>query len=148
MDKSALRLEIANLLDQQVQCVLATVDDRLPCQHMMAFSRSEDLSRIYLATYADTRKYRNMLSNPGVSLLWDNRSGSDDDHTDGISLIALGRAELLTGPPQADVRRALLARNPALRSLLEDADCRIFAVRVENYQWTRGYQQVLGYSFA
>ena len=147
MDKAALKLEIASLLEQQVQCVLATIDDRRPCQHMMAFACSEDLSRIYLATYMDTRKYRNMLSNPMVSILWDNRSGSADDHVQGISLIALGRAELLDGPSQADIGQALLARNPALKSLLEDQSCRIFVVRVEDYQWTRGYQQVLGYSF-
>lgn len=146
MDKAALKQEIASLLDQQVQCVLATIDDRRPCQHMMAFARSEDLSRIYLATYLDTRKYRNMLSNPSVSLLWDNRSGRDDDHVEGISLIALGRAELLDGPSRVDIHRALSARNPALKSLLEDDSCRIFAVRVEDYQWTRGYQQVLRYT--
>ena len=147
MDKAALKQEIASLLDQQIQCVLATIDDRQPCQHMMAFACSEDLSRIYLATYKDTRKFRNMMSNPRVSILWDNRRGSANDHVEGLSLIALGQAELLDGLSEVEIRQSLLARNPALGQLLEDSSCQLFVVRVDSYQWTRGYQLVLNYSF-
>ena len=140
-----LKKEISTILDQQIQCVLATLQDDQPCQHMMAFAYAEDLSRIFLATYMNTRKYRNMITNPNVSILWDNRSGSAADHVDGLSLIALGRAELLAGSDQVEVRELLLKRNPALQVLLEDASCSLFMVLIKDYQWTRGYQQVLHY---
>ena len=140
--------EISRILDQQIQCVLATLEGNQPCQHMMAFAYAEDLSRIYLATYMDTRKYRNMLSSPGVSILWDNRSGRDEDHIDGLSLIALGRAKLLPDDLQIEIRKLLLKRNPSLNLLLDDASSRIFEVRVEDYQWTRGYREVFHYSTA
>jgi uncharacterized pyridoxamine 5'-phosphate oxidase family protein len=141
-----LKREISTILDQQIQCVLATLQDDQPCQHMMAFAHAEDLSRIFLATYMDTRKYRNMITNPSVSILWDNRSGLAADHVDGLSLIALGRAELLAGSAQVEVRELILKRNPALQVLLEDKSCKLFMVLIEDYQWTKGYQQVLHYT--
>lgn len=146
MQADDLKREISTILDQQIQCVLATLQDDQPCQHMMAFAYAEDLSRIYLATYLETRKYRNMISNPSVSILWDNRSGSPADHVDGLSLIALGRAELLGGSAQVEVHELILKRNPALQILLEDESCKLFMVLIEDYQWTKGYQQVLHYS--
>jgi uncharacterized pyridoxamine 5'-phosphate oxidase family protein len=148
MQEQELKGEISRILDQQIQCVLATLEGNQPCQHMMAFAYAEDLSRIYLATYMDTRKYRNMLSSPGVSILWDNRSGRDEDHIDGFSLIALGRAKLLPDDLQIEIRKLLLERNPSLNLLLDDASSRIFEVSVEDYQWTRGYREVFHYSTA
>ena len=145
MQAHDLKREISTILDQQIQCVLATLQDDQPCQHMMAFAYAEDLSRIFLATYVDTRKYRNMITNPSVSILWDNRSGSVADHVDGLSLIALGRAELLVGCSQVEVRELILKRNQALQVLLEDESCKLFMVLIEDYQWTKGYQQVLHY---
>ncbi|MFA9418824.1 MAG: hypothetical protein ACERLB_01635 [Gammaproteobacteria bacterium] len=62
-----------------------------------------------------------------------------------MSLIALGRAELLAGSAQAEVRELILKSNPALQVLLEDESCKLFMVLIEDYQWTKGYQQVLHY---
>ena len=145
MQADDLKREVSTILDQQIQCVLATLQGDQPCQHMMAFAHAEDLSCIYLATYLDTRKYRNMISNPRVSLLWDNRSGSAADHVDGLSLIALGRAELLAGSEHAEVLELISKRNPALQGLLQDDSCKLFKVLIEDYQWTKGYQHVLHY---
>ena len=146
MQAHDLKKEIFTILDRQIQCVLATLQDNQPCQHMMAFAFAEDLSRIFLATYMDTRKYRNMVTNPCVSILWDNRSGSAADHVDGLSLIALGRAELLSGSMQVEVRELMLKRNPALQALLENESCKLFMILIEDYQWTKGYQQVLHFN--
>ena len=148
MHEHELKGEIAIMLDQQIQCVLATLEGKQPCQHIMAFAYAEDLSRIYLATYMDTRKYRNMLGSPQVSILWDNRSGRDEDHVDGLSLIARGSARLLSGDSQMDLRELLLERNPALGLLLDDESSRLFEVRIDDYQWTRGYREVFYYSTA
>lgn len=145
MQAHALKNEISRILNQQIQCVLATVKNNQPYQHMMAFAFSEDLSRIYLATYMDTRKFRNMRSNHSVSLLWDNRSGSAEDHVDGLSLIASGNAELVARDSINNVGEMLLTRNPALKVLLEDESCRLFVIMINGYQWTKGYQEVFRY---
>ena len=142
MDKKQLQSKIHRLLNQQLQCVLATINGACPMQHMMAYSFSPDLSRIYLATYKNTRKFSNMVSNPIVSVFWDNRSGSVQDHLDGYSLTANGHATLLADNDQSRAREAILSRNATLKDLLNHPDCRLFEVVVDEYQWTTGYNQV------
>ena len=51
MEELQLAAEIAGLLGQQAQCVLATMDETGPCQHVMAYAYSEDLFTIYLASF-------------------------------------------------------------------------------------------------
>ena len=143
MDKNKLKNRIYELLNQQVQCVLATMDGDRPVQHVMAYGFSIDLVRIYLTTYTKTRKFHNMVSNPGVSVLWDNRTGSIQDHLDGYSLTAIGHARLLPGSEQRKASETILSRNPTLKELLNHPDSRLFAVILDEYQWTTGYQQVL-----
>ena len=118
MEELELAAEITDLLGQQTQCVLATMDETGPCQHVMAYAYSEDLFTIYLATYMDTRKFRNMLSNPKVSMIWDNRKGGIQDHVDGYSLTVTGIAEMLEGKAQDRPRAAILSRNATLDKLL------------------------------
>ena len=142
MEEPELAAEIADLLGQQAQCVLATMDDTGPCQHVMAYAYSEDLFTIYLATYMDTRKFRNMLSNPKVSMIWDNRKGGIQDHVDGYSLTVTGIAELLEGRAQDKPRAAILSRNLTLDKLLSQEKCRLFSVVLEEYTLTRGYDHV------
>ena len=145
MVKLELSTEISVLLRQQAQCVLATMDETGPCQHLMAYAFSEDLFTIYLATYMDTRKFRNMLSNPNVSLMWDNRIGSVQDHVDGYSLTATGIAELLEGQPREIASEALLSKNSTLDNLLSDVNCQLFSVSLKEYTWTRGYDHIFKY---
>ena len=142
MDKKQLQSKIHRLLNQQLQCVLATINGACPMQHMMAYSFSPDLSRIYLATYKNTRKFSNMVSNPIVSVFWDNRSGSVQDHLDGYSLTANGHATLLADNDQSRAREAILSRNATLKDLLNHPDSRLFEVVVDEYQWTTGYNRV------
>ena len=145
MEKPELATEISVLLSQQDQSVLATMNETGPCQHLMAYAFSEDLFTIYLATYMDTRKFRNMLSNPNVSLMWDNRIGSIKDHVDGYSLTATGIAELLEGQPREIASEALLSKNSTLGNLLSNANCQLFSVSLNEYTWTRGYDNVFKY---
>ena len=142
MEELELATEISGLLGQQAQCVLATMDETCPCQHLMAYAFSEDLFTIYLATYMDTRKFRNMLSNPKVSMIWDNCKGSIQDHVDGYSLTATGMADLLEGETQEKARMLILFRNSTLNNLLSHANCRLFSVSLEEYTLTRGYDYV------
>jgi nitroimidazol reductase NimA-like FMN-containing flavoprotein (pyridoxamine 5'-phosphate oxidase superfamily) len=142
MEEIELAAEIADLLGQQAQCVLATMDETGPCQHVMAYAYSEDLFTIYLATYMDTRKFRNMLSNPKVSMIWDNCQGGIQDHVDGYSLTATGTAELLEGKAQDKPRAAILARNSTLAKLLSQENCRLFSVVLDGYTLTIGYDHV------
>lgn len=145
MSNAALSKEINALLTAQVQGVLATLDGEQPCLHLMAYAFSDDLADIYLASYADTRKVSNMLNQPRVSLLWDNRTGNNRDHVEGMALNATGEARLLDGTVRQGAIAKLLVRNPSLEKLLGDEKTAVFAVSVARYVFAQGYTKVREY---
>lgn len=145
MSTSALFEQISDLLSTQVQCVLATVDEGHPCLHLMAYGFNEPLDEIYIASYSNTRKVSNMLSQPHVSLLWDNRTLNHSDHVEGLALNASGKATLLESSARQVVKQVLLERNPTLDTLLSDQSAAIFSVKVSSYVFVKGYTDVQEY---
>ena len=133
MQEIELFEEIKHLLVTQVQCVLATVDETQPCLHLMAYGVSENLKKVYLASYKDTRKVKNMLAQTNVSLLWDNRTGNTEDHVAGLALNATGCAHQLEGDACQRVEQLLLNRNSTLETLLFSDNVAVFAVDVSGY---------------
>ena len=134
-----LAATIHSFLECQVQCVLATMFDGRPYQHLMAYAFDASLQSIYIASLRDTEKVANMLRAPAVSLFWDNRTGSIQDHKEGLALTATGLAELLDCEERSTAFHALLARNSTLANLLNNMGVAIFAVRVSRYSLALGY---------
>ena len=64
---------VRRMLGAQVQLVLATVSHDGPATHLMAYAAASDLTRVWLATPRTARKAANMIHDPRVSMLWDNR---------------------------------------------------------------------------
>ncbi len=142
----ALGQQIGNLLNEQVQCVLATVSGGKPDLHLMAFAFAPGLERVYLASVEQTRKVSNMRASPAVALLWDNRTRHIQDHIDGVALSASGQARQLVGPEFSDASQALAKRNSTLKALLDKPEVAIFAIDIMCYRWVQGYGEVLEYA--
>lgn len=136
---SELAATIHSLLECQLQCVLATMCDGRPYQHLMAYAFDASLQSIYVASLRDTEKVNNMLRAPAVSLCWDNRTGKIQDHIKGLALSATGQAELLDSEERDTSFQALLLRNPTLAGLLNNSGVTIFAIRVSRYSLALGY---------
>ncbi|MFT4822737.1 MAG: nitroimidazol reductase NimA-like FMN-containing flavoprotein [Halioglobus sp.] len=136
---------ITSLLDQQVQCVLATLGDQQPALHLMAYAFSTDLDEIYIASKPDTHKVRNMRNHPNVTCLWDNRTGNNNDHTQGLAMSGFGKARELTGDAARSIADLLLQRNATLKQLLADPAVLMFAIAIESYQWVEGYTLAMSY---
>ena len=136
---AAARTLARSLLSSQVQAVLATATrEGAPSTHLMAYAHTDDLRHVYVATGAETRKALQMLSNPSVSLLWDNRTGNLADHGDGVLVTAAGRAALLEHEDRAAGLAALEHKNPNMSSFLRGG-VSVFSVGVETYSVVRGY---------
>lgn len=137
---------IRSILLEQVQCVLATQNDQRLFQHLMAYGLEESLATIYLVSFRNTRKVSNMLAYPSVSLLWDNRTGNNRDHTEGFALTAQGQARLvLDKDAQSDIRQQLLNRNASLANLLKEQGAVLIAVDIDSYHLALGYTQSFFY---
>ncbi len=140
--KNTLASTIRELMTTQVQCVLSTVSEDVPSQHLMAYALETSLTDVYIASRRTTAKVRNMLENPSVSLLWDNRTGNTADHVQGLALMADGQASPLNGWSRARAEHLLLARNPELAKLFSLQDVAVFALRIRSYRLVQGYDSV------
>jgi nitroimidazol reductase NimA-like FMN-containing flavoprotein (pyridoxamine 5'-phosphate oxidase superfamily) len=137
---------ISRILNQQIQLVLATLNISELCQHLMAYGFSEDLTIIYLASYSDTRKVRNMRATPPVSLLWDNRTGHISDHNEGYCLTAQGEAKELLKDEATVAKRCLHARSPNTEAMLKNKSVVFFSINVNQYVLARGSAEVQTYT--
>ena len=131
--------QIRSILNQQVQSVLATQDQRGLYQHLMAYSAADDLSSIYLASFDNTQKVRNIRANPNISLLWDNRTGNNKDHTEGFALSAQGSAKIESTDAHPDLIKQLRNRNESLAKLLNAEQSVLIIINIKSYHLAIGY---------
>lgn len=136
---------IRRLLAGQKLGVLATREPLSPYQNLVAFAVSGDLKNIYIATEIDTRKYKNLIRRPQVSMLFDNRRNAAADFYRGTAVTALGRAEELKVKSNKEVLGLYLKKHPDLDDFVNSPSCRMFQVRVKTYIVVTKFQQVMTY---
>lgn len=149
-DEQALRLlpdavktQLQQLLETQKYAVLATDNHGQPYTSLMAYSVTDDLRAFILMTERGRLKYENIITNPRVAIMVDNRQnlGSDLDVT--IAVTAQGVAEEITGAACQQWRAFCLARHPALQTFADSPDCAVIRVCVTSYVIVREFQRVL-----
>ena len=133
---------VSDLFAAQPLGILATQGNGNPYCTIIAFTPSDDLKSLLIATPRFTNKYRNILKHPGVSLMVDNRSASNPDFAEGIAVNCLGRA--LTVPEQEfeASRKLHFDRHAHLRTYLDSPDCVLVRIEVESYIIARGVRQI------
>lgn len=123
------------LVKEKDTCVLATVGQGCPHCSLMSYVADDDCSEIYMVTQKDSRKYRNLMENPLVSLLIDTR----EDHTghkrlEARALTVAGTLQPMEDPPKYNsVREKLLARHPQLDEFLNQPDAAILCIKISSF---------------
>jgi nitroimidazol reductase NimA-like FMN-containing flavoprotein (pyridoxamine 5'-phosphate oxidase superfamily) len=130
---------IKALFDAQPFAVLATYDGEQPYVSLMAFAVTDDLKYIILATERNTRKYANIVSNPRVALLVDNRSNRVSDTREAIAITALGE---MRESDQEQHLSIFLKKHPHLEAFVEPPSCALVEMQVVNYFVVEGLQGV------
>ncbi len=128
------------LLLSQDSCVLATSGNDVPHASLMAFAVSADGMQLFMATPADTRKYVNILANPRVSLLIDNRSEHPGTiHERALALTLHGTAKIVqNASDQEQARTRLLQRVPVLEPFLLDPSTRFIRITIDDSHLDQG----------
>ena len=104
-----------------------------PYCNLVAFTPSDDLQTIIFTTPRSTRKYANMMRNPNVSLLVDDRMRSGFGFTSGMVVTAVG-AVAPVGLQDADTLKARHAdRHAELNDFIYSPDCALVQVRIARY---------------
>ncbi len=142
MDRDIME-KIRGLFVSQRLAVLATSQQGQPYTSLVAFAFSEDLRRLFFATPRATRKFANLLAEPRVSLLIDNRSNRSDDFREAIAVTALGRAQEINDSEGQGLLRRYLDRHADLKEFVTAPTCALLQVEVTSYSLVSRFQNVV-----
>ena len=122
--------------------VLATEGEGKPHACIIAITPIDDFVHLIFATYRNTSKYKNLIKNENVTILFENRSTKSLSQPDITVLTAFGFAKEVNISVSELVLQAHLSRHPKLESFLLSNDCAIFQVKVNAYQVVRGIEDI------
>jgi len=122
--------------------VLATEGDGQPHASLIAVTPMDDCGHLIFATYRSTRKYKNLINNGKLAILFENRSIKSLSQPYITVVTAFGYAKEVDIADSDSARNAHLLRHPELESYLLGTDCTIFVVKVNAYQMVRGIDDI------
>jgi nitroimidazol reductase NimA-like FMN-containing flavoprotein (pyridoxamine 5'-phosphate oxidase superfamily) len=141
-DIRELRETIAAILESQRLAVLATQGAAKPYGSLVAFAATSDLRHIIFATSRATRKYANLLKNPGVAMVIDTRTNQEADFADAAAVTALGDVDEIAGRQIEEFRGIYLRKHPTLQEFVESTTTALLRVKVETYNLVSRFQNV------
>ena len=125
MIEGNLLKSIKQLFNTQKLAVLATNMKGMPYTSLVAFVATDDLKEIIFATFRDTKKHNNILNEPRVSILIDNRKNQASDFQDAIAVSARGHGMIITS--QREKYQSLyLKKHPSLSEFITSPECDLF----------------------
>jgi nitroimidazol reductase NimA-like FMN-containing flavoprotein (pyridoxamine 5'-phosphate oxidase superfamily) len=128
------------LAKEQDICVLATVSGGNPHCSLMAYTTDDDCREIYMVTHKETKKYRNLIENPSVSLLIDTReehAGSRRPQAKALTVTGLFQ-RIDEESKKALARDRLLERHPHLAGFLDQTDAELLCIKVTSFLLLNG----------
>ncbi len=118
--------------------MIATQKENIPYTNLVAFASSEGLESIFFATRKDSTKFFNLLNNPCVSILIDNRKNLSSDIKNAIAVSA--EAEAKNIKKNIDKFKKLLSKkHPELTGFINEPDCELFELEIKNYVYVDNF---------
>ena len=116
-------------------CVLATVSGAKPHCSLMVYATDEDCSEIYMVTHRSTRKFKNLVENPSVSLLIDTREEHKGPRRpEAKAMTVSGTFERLgDNQKKMQVKARLLGRHPHLKEFLDHPDAELICIKIRSF---------------
>lgn len=131
MEENQVRRKVRRVLSSQLSAVLATSKDDDPYCCLVSYAMTDDLKGLIFATMRNRTKYRNMASNPRVSLLVDTRKNVREDIRRATTVAVIGIADETVGEEKRRCASLLLRKHPGLRGFINSSDCAVMKVRVD-----------------
>lgn len=135
--------ELEKLFSSQNLAVLATSGESGPYGNLVAFMASPDLKYLLFATQKATRKFGNLLENPFVAFVIDNRSNKVDDFMNAVAVTALGKAFELKSREKVTLVEAYIDKHPHLKDFVSSPSCALVKVEIEKYVCVFRFQNVI-----
>ena len=141
MIEENLLKSIKQLFNAQKLAVLATNMKGMPYTSLVAFVATDDLKEIIFATYKDTKKHDNLLNEPRVSILIDNRKNQTSDFQDAIAVSARGHGRIITSQRER-YQSLYLKKHPSLSEFITSPECDLFRIKVSEYQYVSRFKNI------
>jgi heme iron utilization protein len=111
--------------------VLATDAAGQPYTSLVAYALTPDMKGVLFATPKTTRKYRNILTNPRVSLLIDSRTNTPKDYMKAESVTILGIARLIRrGKTRTELAAIFLKKHPKLAGIIHSRETALIFIKI------------------
>ena len=140
--QDSLRHSIEEILNTQSLAVLATNTGSSPYTSLVGFMASQDLKKIYFATFINTHKYYNISKHAQVSLLIDTRTNRVDDFNNSSALTILGNAETVPQGQRNTLLSLYLDKFSHLEEFVGDPQCVLVRITVDKYILVQRFQEV------
>lgn len=140
--KNQLKEFLKDLFSSQRLAVLATQSKQQPYGNLVAFMATKDLKHLLFATTRATRKYANILSNPRIAMVVDNRSNREDDFHQATAVTVTGTVRETEGAERDRFQKLYLSKHPYLREFVSSPTCALLKVEVERYTVVNRFQNV------
>ena len=138
-----VRTHIDNVLASQKIAVLGTSQADEPYSCLVAFAITDDLKEAIFATMRQRLKYRNIMANPRVTLIVDNRDTKDSDFNDTTSITMVGTAQDIQGVDRELYAELLVKRHPSLTDFVESPHCAIIRVEIDKLYIVSEFESVI-----
>ena len=135
--------EMKALAKQKDICVLATLSGGNPHCSLMAYATDDDCREIYMITQKGTKKYKNLIKNPSVSLLIDTReeqSASRPLQAKALTIAGLFQ-EINDEGKKGLARARLLERHPHLAGFIDQADTELLCIKATSFLLLSGLKE-------
>ena len=132
--------KMKELLKAKDICVLATVSDNRPHCSLMVYATDEQCREIYMVTHRQTKKFRNLIENPVVSLLIDTREEDfGPRRSNAKALTVNGVFRVMNEPHEREsILARLVQRHPHLKGFAEDPDAELIRIKIESFLLLEG----------
>jgi nitroimidazol reductase NimA-like FMN-containing flavoprotein (pyridoxamine 5'-phosphate oxidase superfamily) len=140
---SEVKKRIDRVLDSQRIAVLGTSKDGEPYSCLVGFALKDDLSELVFATMRERLKYKNMVANPRVTLMIDDRDVQQSDFNDTTSITIVGSAEDTKGNARVKYSSLLLVRHPALTEFVNSPNCAVMRVAIDKIYVVSEFESVV-----
>lgn len=140
MDRAELTVRVRKLLWDQLFGVLATTGEDGPHTTIVSFAVADNLTSIVFPTPRATRKYRNLMTNAGVSLFVDDRQNNSAALGDIHGIEARGIAREIPNEERGLYEPLYCARHPGLAEFTMNSA--LIRISVQRYDVVFRFQNV------
>lgn len=143
LEKEECLRKLKTFFESQPHAVLATQNGVTPYASLVSFASNEKLTYLLFPTAKATRKYSNILANPSVALLIDNRKNTTEDIQEATTVTALGRVEQIEDFERCVMEKIYLIKHPHLADFLNSPKTAFLKIRIEKYVIVTHFQHVV-----